>query len=59
MRIVANRRAEAANPNFVDDVRSQKLTIVNGIGIVHGLGYDIERQYDLKLVPFNSGGGVP
>lgn len=51
MRIIANRRAEAANPRFIEDVRKRKLTIANGIGIVHGLGYDLERQFDLNLVP--------
>ncbi|MGI9181000.1 MAG: peptidoglycan-binding domain-containing protein [Longimicrobiaceae bacterium] len=51
MRVIANRRAEAANPKFVEDVRKRKLTIADGVGIVHGLGYDLERQFHLRLAP--------
>lgn len=41
MRIVANRRAEAANPAYVEDVRRRKLTIANGSGTVHGQFFDL------------------
>ena len=51
MRIIANRRAEAARPEFVEDVRRRKLTIAEGVGMVHGIGYDLERQYKLGLTP--------
>jgi peptidoglycan hydrolase-like protein with peptidoglycan-binding domain len=51
MRIVANRRAEAANPAWVEDVRRRKLTIAEGVGIVHGRGYDLEHHFDLRLLP--------
>lgn len=51
MRIIANRRAEAARAEFIEDVRRRKLTIANGVGIVHGRGYDLERQFLLRLVP--------
>jgi hypothetical protein len=37
MSIVANRRAEAANPRWVDDVRVRKLCIARGEGAVHGI----------------------
>jgi len=53
--IVANRRAEAANPKFIDDVRTRKLTIANGSGAVHGLTYDLEDMYCIALRPFVSG----
>jgi hypothetical protein len=36
MCIVANRRAAASDPKFVDDVRTRKLTIANGTGTVQG-----------------------
>lgn len=49
MRIVANRRAEASKKQFVDDVRTRKLTIANGIGSVHGLVYDLEDMYCITL----------
>jgi peptidoglycan hydrolase-like protein with peptidoglycan-binding domain len=51
MRIIANRRAEASRPDYVEDVRRRKLTIAEGVGMVHGIGYDLERQYDLRLTP--------
>jgi hypothetical protein len=53
MRIIANRRAEAASPKFVEDVRRRKLTIANGTGSVHGDSYDLERTYNIRLVPIS------
>ena len=50
MRIVANRRAEASYTRWIEDVRSRKLCIANGSGRVHGVDYDIEEQYGLRLV---------
>jgi len=49
MRIVANRRAEAANPKFVEDVRRRKLCIAEGKGVVHGISYDLAAQFSLGL----------
>ncbi len=49
LRIIANRRAEAANPRWVEDVRKRKLTIANGAGIVHGSHFDLEEQYGIRL----------
>lgn len=49
MRIVANRRAEAANPKFVEDVRRRKLCIAEGKGVVHGITYDLAAQFGLGL----------
>jgi hypothetical protein len=49
MQIIAMRRAEAANPAWIEDVRNRKLTIANGRGIVHGNEYDLEAQYNLRL----------
>jgi hypothetical protein len=49
MRIVANRRAEAARAEFVEDVRRRKLTIADGSGTVHGKRYDLEREFGLGL----------
>lgn len=51
MRIVANRRAEASRREYVNDVRRRKLAIADGVGIVHGVGYDVGRQFLLGLVP--------
>jgi putative peptidoglycan binding protein len=51
MRIVANRRAEASRPEYVEDVRARKLTIANGTGIVHGRSYDLAAQFGISLRP--------
>ena len=49
LRIVANRRAEAANKRWVADVRERKLCIANGGGAVHGIVYDLEGQFGVGL----------
>jgi len=49
---IANRRAEAANPAYVEDVRTRKLTIANGVGTVHGVPYNLEQQFGIRLQPF-------
>lgn len=49
MRIVANRRAEAANPRWIEDVRARKLCLANGGGKVHGVEYDLAEQYGITL----------
>ena len=51
LRIIANRRAEAAHPRWVEDVRARKLTIANGEGTVHGRHYQLEEQYGIALKP--------
>lgn len=52
MRIVAVRRAEAANPRWVEDVRARKLCLANGAGKVHGVDYDLEGQFGIGLGAF-------
>jgi hypothetical protein len=49
MQIVANRRAAASRPEYIDDVRTRKLAIANGSGTVHGLLYDLEDMYGITL----------
>lgn len=49
LRIIARRRAEAANPKWVQDVLSRKLTIADGEGVVHGAHINLEQQYGLRL----------
>jgi hypothetical protein len=51
LRIIANRRAEAANPRWVEDVRTRKLTIANGEGTVHRRHYNLEDEYGIRLTP--------
>jgi hypothetical protein len=49
MEIVANRRAAAANPRWIDDVRSRKLCIARGEGTVHGITYQLDAQFGIGL----------
>ena len=49
MKIVANRRAEAAKPRWIEDVRARKLCIANGVGAVHGISYDLTEQFGVRL----------
>ncbi|HZN26861.1 MAG TPA: peptidoglycan-binding domain-containing protein [Burkholderiales bacterium] len=55
LEIVANRRAEAANPRWVDDVRRRKLCIARGRGMVHGISYDMEEQFGIRLQRHSGG----
>jgi hypothetical protein len=49
--VIANRRADAANPLWAEDVRARKLCCANGEGNVHGINYDLEAQYGIALKP--------
>jgi hypothetical protein len=51
LQAIANRRAEAASPRFVEDVRTRKLTIANGQGVVHSIPYHLEEQFGIRLKP--------
>jgi hypothetical protein len=53
MRIVANRIADSAFARWREDVRTRKLTIANGAGVVHGVHYDLANQFSLTLAPWN------
>ena len=54
LQIIANRRAEASNPKFVEDVRARKLCIANGQGTVHGMKYDLEGEFGIGLTPLEA-----
>ena len=54
LRIIAHRRASACRPEYVADVRQRKLTIAEGQGVVHGIPYDLEQQFGLRLVPLEA-----
>jgi len=47
MRAIAGAVADSCNPRFRQDVLTRKMTIANGIGIVHGLRYDLEKDFAL------------
>jgi len=49
MRIIANRRADAASAKWREDVRKRKLMIAEGEGTVHGTPFRLEEQYGIKL----------
>jgi hypothetical protein len=48
----ANRRAEAGNPRWIEDVRKRKLAIARGEGMVHGQYYHLADQFGICLKPF-------
>ena len=50
--IVANRRAEACNPRWIEDVRKRKVAIAHGEGMVHGNNLHLEDQFGIRLKPF-------
>uniref|UniRef100_A0A831UET3 Peptidoglycan-binding protein n=1 Tax=Geobacter metallireducens TaxID=28232 RepID=A0A831UET3_GEOME len=50
--IVANRRAEASNPRWIEDVRRRKTAIAHGEGMVHGNYLHLEDQFGIRLKPF-------
>jgi hypothetical protein len=52
MVVIANRRAEASNPRWVEDVRSRKLCCAKGQGTVHGISFHLERQFHITLRPY-------
>jgi hypothetical protein len=49
LQAIANRRAEASNPKYVEDVRQRKLCIANGQGKVHGIDYQLDEQFGIGL----------
>ena len=49
MRIIANLRAEASNPRWIEDVRARKLCCANGYGNVHGVDYDLDAHFGIGL----------
>jgi len=54
MQIIANRRAEASNPKYIEDVRKRKLCCALGNGQVHGQCYNLEQQYGITLKKWGS-----
>lgn len=52
MVLIANCRAEAAKPRWVEDVRIRKLLIAKGQGKVHGITYNLREQFNITLKPF-------
>jgi hypothetical protein len=54
MRVIANRRSAAVKAQFINDVRTRKLTIAEGEGSVHGIQYNLEEQFGLRLQPMRS-----
>lgn len=49
MRLIAKLRAEASLPQWRDDVRSRKLCIAEGQGVVHGRHINLEEGYGITL----------
>jgi hypothetical protein len=53
MRKIGNRVADASNVRWREDVRSRKLAIANGTGVVHGVHFDLAAQFALTLGAWN------
>lgn len=51
LRCIANLRADASCPKWKEDVRVRKMCIASGEGSVHGILYNLEKMFDVKLVP--------
>jgi hypothetical protein len=51
MQAIANRVAESSRPEFAGDVRTRKLTIANGTGVVHDVSYNLADQFFISLSP--------
>jgi hypothetical protein len=49
MIFIANERAIVCNKQWISDVRSRKLTIAKGEGIVHGIKIDMEKDFNITL----------
>ncbi len=47
MQLIAQAIADVCTPRFRQDVLSRKMTIANGIGVVHGLRYDLAAEFAL------------
>lgn len=52
MKAVANAVAEASSPRWIEDVRRRKLCIANGTGVVHGRRYELAKQFDITMRPW-------
>jgi hypothetical protein len=53
---IANRVADNARPQYVEDVRTRKLAVANGGGTVHGIVYDLADMFCITLGPFSRDG---
>jgi hypothetical protein len=49
MKLLAKYRAEASNEESVEDVRSRKMTIAEGKGVVHGIKVDLDKDFGITL----------
>lgn len=49
LRIIATRVAASADPKWISDVQTRKLTIANGQGTVHGINFVLTDQYGISL----------
>jgi hypothetical protein len=52
---IANKVADSSNPRWREDVRTRKLAIAKGEGLVHGMRYDLAAQFGLTLAGWNLG----
>ncbi len=53
--IIANVVADTSSPRWREDVRKRKMTIVTGVGHVHGRNFNLERDFGLADQPWQPG----
>ena len=49
LKTIANLRADASLPQWRDDVRSRKICIAEGGGLVHGRRFDLNMDFGIRL----------
>lgn len=50
LELIAKRVSEQVNPRWQTDVYDRKMCIARGRGFVHGVWYDLEEQFMIRLV---------
>ncbi len=54
LEIIANVVANTVKPEWREDVRQRRMTIVNGVGVVHKTNFDLKRQFGLTDQPWET-----
>jgi N-acetylmuramidase len=61
LEVIANVVADTSLPRWRENVRRRKLTIVRGVGVVHGSRRDLGQEFGLSNAPWqpSAGGAAP
>jgi hypothetical protein len=58
LELIANLVAETANQRWREDVRRRRMAIVNGVGMVHGINFNLGARFGLSDQPWTAGIGA-